>query len=71
MIASLRLIFLAFFLVMAGVAPGSAQPMFSPNVEVSLVPMNQWAAPGSTAIVAAPLRDVSMNVSLGLLPAMR
>lgn len=52
MIASLRLIFLAFFLVVAGVAPGSAQPMFSPNVEVSLVPMNQWAAPGSTAIVA-------------------
>ncbi|WP_210727557.1 protein-disulfide reductase DsbD domain-containing protein [Sphingopyxis sp. PAMC25046] len=52
MIASLRLIFLAFFIAMAGVAPGSAQPMFSANVEVSLVPMNQWAAPGSTAIVA-------------------
>ena len=52
MIASLRLIFLAFFLIVGGVAPSSAQPMFSANVEISLVPMHQWAAPGSTAIVA-------------------
>ncbi|HWV59622.1 MAG TPA: protein-disulfide reductase DsbD domain-containing protein, partial [Sphingopyxis sp.] len=52
MIASLRLILLALFLAMAGIAPSSAQPMFSPNVEVSLVPMHRWAAPGSTAIVA-------------------
>ena len=52
MMPSLRLILLALFLAITGVTQSLAQPMRSENVEVSLVPMNQWAAPGSTAIVA-------------------
>lgn len=52
MLASLRLLFAALLLAMAGTVPGAAQTMYSANVEVSLVPMHQWAAPGSTAIVA-------------------
>ncbi|MBJ7500260.1 MAG: thioredoxin family protein [Sphingopyxis sp.] len=48
----LRLILPALFLAMTAVAPGSAQTMYSPNVEIALVPMHQWAAPGSTAVVA-------------------
>lgn len=48
MIAALRLLLLAFCVAVAG----AAQAMQSPNIEVSLVPMHRWAAPGSTAIVA-------------------
>lgn len=52
MIASLRMFLFSLFLAMAGAAPGFAQTMYSANVEIALVPMHQWAAPGSTAIVA-------------------
>jgi len=52
MIASFRLILFALLIAVTGAATSSAQTMFSPNVEVSLAPMLQWAAPGSTAIVA-------------------
>lgn len=41
---------LATWLVLA--APALAQPQPSGNLEAELVPMNAWAAPGSTAIVA-------------------
>ncbi|WP_162290832.1 hypothetical protein [Sphingopyxis witflariensis] len=33
-------------LAIAGASPSSAQTMYSENVEVALVPMHQWAAPG-------------------------
>jgi thiol:disulfide interchange protein len=52
MIASLRMFLFALLFAAVGAAPASAQTMYSANVEVALVPMHQWAAPGSTAIVA-------------------
>lgn len=43
---------LILLLAAGGASPALAQTMYSENIEVSLVPMHQWAAPGSTAIVA-------------------
>lgn len=52
MVRSFRVFFWALIFAATLLAPGSAQTMYSENIEVSLVPMHQWAAPGSTAIVA-------------------
>jgi thiol:disulfide interchange protein len=55
-IRSMKRLILVFFSVLylaaMAAAPASAQTMRSENIEVSLVAMHQWAAPGSTAIVA-------------------
>jgi DsbC/DsbD-like thiol-disulfide interchange protein len=52
MVRSFRVFLWALILAATALAPASAQTMYSENIEVSLVPMHQWAAPGSTAIVA-------------------
>lgn len=52
MVRSFRVFLWALILAATALAPASAQVMRSENIEVSLVPMHQWAAPGSTAIVA-------------------
>ncbi|HMP46048.1 MAG TPA: protein-disulfide reductase DsbD family protein [Sphingopyxis sp.] len=52
MIRLLCIFFWALLLAVTGMVSASAQTMRSENIEVSLVPMHQWAAPGSTAIVA-------------------
>jgi thiol:disulfide interchange protein len=43
---------LILFLAAVGASPVAAQTMYSENIEISLVPMHQWAPPGSTAVVA-------------------
>ncbi len=52
MVRSFRVFLWALILAATAFAPASAQVMRSENIEVSLVPMHRWAAPGSTAIVA-------------------
>ena len=48
----LSAVLIGLSLWLAAVAPAASQQLRSENLEVALVPMSEWGAPGSTAIVA-------------------